>query len=186
MTPPPSGVLCFWPLPPVTTNTLHIELHEADIGAALSGVSVRNPVAKIGSAVALYLLFSAVAIAQTVPGSLTLRWTLPTTGCLVGADPPVCNVPLTGGEAIQAVHVWISTSPIPDRPTAAPTLTLAAGATTASHTMQVTNGQTLYARVAARGSADGKLSAQVTRLIAIPVAPGVPTNVTVELVISAQ
>lgn len=144
-----------------------------------------NPVAKIGVAAALCLLVVGVAMAQTVPGSLTMKWTLPTTGCLVGVTPAVCNVPLTDGHAIQGVHVWISTSPIPDRPTDAPTLTLAPGATTASHTMQVTNGQTLYGRVAARASADGALSAQQAKLISIPVAPGAPTSVTIELVIGA-
>lgn len=134
-------------------------------------------------AVLLSALLSIAAQAQTVPGSLTLRWTLPTTGCIVGAFPAVCNQPLTGNHALAAVHVWISTSPITDPPSGAPTLTLTAGATTASHTMQVTNGQTLYARVSARASADGVLSNQVTKLITLPVAPGAPTNVTIELVI---
>jgi hypothetical protein len=124
------------------------------------------------------------ASAQTVPGSLTLRWTLPSTGCIVGASPAVCGQALTGAHALQAVHVWISTSQIADPPSGAPTLTLAAGATTATHTMQVTNGQTLYARVSARASADGVLSNQVTKLISLPVAPGAPTNVTIELVIA--
>jgi hypothetical protein len=146
----------------------------------------RNPVATIGVAIALCLLVG-VAIAQTVPGSLTVRWDLPTTGCLVGVDPPVCGQPLTGTAALQAVHVWVSTSPIPDAPTGAPTLTLAANATTASHTMQVANGATLYARVSARNpSGNGPLSAQMTKVVSIPVRPGIPTNVTVELVISAQ
>lgn len=136
-------------------------------------------------AVALCLLVTGVAMAQTVPGALTVRWTLPTTGCLIGVDPPVCGQPLTGNAALQAVHVWISTSPIPDTPTGAPTLTLAAGATTASHTMQVANGATLYARVSARNPAgDSPLSAQVTKVVAIPVRPGVPTNVTIELTIA--
>jgi hypothetical protein len=143
---------------------------------------VRNPVAKIGVAVALCALVAVAAMAQTVPGSLTLRWVLPTTGCLVGVTPPVCDQPLTGNAALQAVHVWISTSPIPDSPTGAPTLTLGAGATTASHTMQVANGATLYARVSARNPAgDSPLSAQVSRVVTIPTRPGVPTNVTIEL-----
>lgn len=142
------------------------------------------------SIVAIGLLLIAIAVAtpanaQTVPGSLTLRWTLPTTGCLIGTDPPVCNQPLTGNAALQAVHVWISTSPIPDAPSGAPTLTLAAGATTATHTMQVTNGQTLYARVSARNPAgDSPLSNQTSRVITLPVRPGVPTNVTIELSIA--
>jgi hypothetical protein len=136
-------------------------------------------------AVALCLLLTGVAMAQTVPGSLTLKWVLPTTGCLIGVDPPVCGQPLTGTAALQAVHVWISTSPIPDVPTGAPTLTLAAGATTASHTLQVANGATLYGRVSVRNSAsDSRLSAQVTKLVSIPVQPGVPTNVTIELTIA--
>jgi hypothetical protein len=135
-------------------------------------------------AAALCLLLTGVAMAQTVPGSLTLRWTLPTTGCSIGVTP--CdNKPLTGSAALEAVHVWISTSPIPDAPAGAPTLTLAAGVTTATHTMQVANGATLYARVSARNSAgDSPLSAQVTKVVAVPVRPGVPTNVTIELTIT--
>lgn len=144
-------------------------------------------------AVALCLLLAGVASAQSVPGSITLRWTLPTTGCLQNVTPAVCNQPLTGSAALQAVHVWISTSPIvPDPvtnnglPAAPPTLTLGAGATTASHTMTVTNGQTLYARVSARNpAANSALSAEVTKLIQIPVVPGVPTTVTIELTIAS-
>lgn len=134
-------------------------------------------------AVALCLIAIGVS-AQTVPGSLTLRWTLPTTGCLQGVTPPVCNQPLTGSAALEAVHIWISTSPIPDAPAGAPTLTLAAGATTATHTMQVTNGQTLYARASVRNPSNSSpLSNQVTKVISIPVVPGAPTSVTIELII---
>lgn len=129
-------------------------------------------------------LCAGAAMAQTVPGSLSLRWVLPTTGCLVGVTPAVCDRPLTGDAALQAVHVWISTSPIPDTPTGAPTLTLAAGATTATHTMQVANGATLYARVSARNAAgDSPLSAQVSKVVTVQVRPGVPTSVTIELTI---
>ncbi len=125
-----------------------------------------------------------VVQAQTVPGSMTLRWTLPTTGCTIGVTP--CDSrPLTGTAALQAVHVWISTSPIPDSPSGAPTLTLSATATTATHTLQVTAGQTLYARVSVRNpSGDSPLSNQVTRLITLPVLPNMPTNVTIELTIT--
>lgn len=135
-------------------------------------------------AIGLCLIFAGVSQAQAVPGSIDLRWTLPTTGCLIGVSPPVCNQPLTGTAALLGVNVWISTSPIPDVPTGAPTLTLAAGATTAAHTMQVTNGQTLYARVSARNaSTSGPLSNQVIKLVSIGVQPGVPTSVTIELTI---
>lgn len=151
---------------------------------------MRNPIAKIGVAVALCALAVTVAKAQTVPGSLQLRWTLPTTVCTVGVTP--CdNKPATGADALTAVHVWISTSPIvPDAtvgnglPTAAPTLTLAAGVTTATHTMQVTAGQTLYARIAVRNQyTNSALSTQVTKLITVASTPNVPTNVTIELTI---
>ncbi len=137
-------------------------------------------------AVALCLIVAGVASAQSVSGSLSLGWVLPTTGCLVGTSPPVCNQPLTGTAALEAVHVWISTSPISDAPAGAPTLTLSAGATTATHTMQVTNGQTLYARVSVRNPSNSSaLSNQVTRVVSIPVAPGIPTSVTINLTIGA-
>lgn len=130
------------------------------------------------------------ADAQTVSGSLRLNWTLPTTGCTTGVTP--CdNRPLTGAGALDGVLVWISTSPIvPDPlvnnglPTAAPTLTLAGSAATATHTMQVTAGQTLYARIAVRNaSSTSALSAQLTKVIDLPIVPGVPTNVTIQLTI---
>jgi hypothetical protein len=148
---------------------------------------MRNPVAAAVVAVALCLLFTGLAMAQTVPGSLTLRWTLPTTGCLQGANPPICGIPLTDDNALQAVHVWIDTAPIPDQPEGAPTLTLTAGATTTTHTMQVDNGQTLYARISVRNaSGNSGLSNQISELIALNVVPGVPTDLTIELVIGAQ
>lgn len=135
-------------------------------------------------AAGLCLLSSGVSMAQSVSGSLSLSWVLPTTGCLVGTSPPVCNQPLTGTAALEAVHVWISTSPIPDAPAGAPTLTLSAGATTATHTMQVTNGQTVYVRVSVRNPTNSSvLSNQVTKVVSIPVAPGVPTSVTINLTI---
>jgi hypothetical protein len=134
--------------------------------------------------VLLGLLVAGVSHAQTVPGSLTMDWTLPTTGCVVGTTPEVCNVPLTGTAALTAVHVWISTSPIPDVPTTEPTLILGAGETTARHTMQVINGQTLYVRLTARNvSHESFLTAQGSKLIALDIRPDVPTNLTLELTI---
>lgn len=142
----------------------------------------RNPVAFYGALVALCLLFVGVSMAQTVPGSLTLRWQLPTTGCLVGVEPPVCDLPLDA--PLQAVHVWIDTSPIPDQPTTAPTLTLSGSSTTTQHTLQVLNGQTLYARVSARNaSGSGPLSNEISEQILLEIAPGAPTEVTIELTI---
>ena len=121
------------------------------------------------------------AHAQTVTGKLDLSWQLPTTGCTVGVTP--CdNSPLTGTSALTAVNVYISTSPIPDNSTMAPTLALGPAVTTATHTMQVTNGATLYARVRAINSAGASgFSNQVSKLITLPVTPGVPTSVTITL-----
>lgn len=138
---------------------------------------------KLFAAVALLCLGFA-AEAQTIAGSIELSWTLPTTGC-TPAVTPCDNRPLTGNAALTAVNVYISTSPIPDNPAGAPTIALGANATTATHTMQVTNGQTLYARVRALNSfGAGPLSAQVTKLISVPVVPGVPTNVVITLTIA--
>lgn len=130
------------------------------------------------------LLAAGPLFAQTVPGSLRADWTLPTTGCTTGVSP--CdNAPLTGTAALTGVEVYISTSPIPDSSLMAPTLTLPAGATTASHTMQVANGSTLYVRTkAVNGSGKSAFSVQSTKLVQVPVIPGVPTNVTITLTIT--
>ena len=135
---------------------------------------------RIFAAVALLCLGFA-AQAQTVTGKLDLRWTLPTTGCTVGVTP--CdNAPLTADSALTAVNVYISTSPIPDNSSMAPTLALGPSVTTATHTLQVTNGATLYARVRAINSAGASgFSNQVSKPIVLPVAPGVPSGVTITL-----
>ncbi len=148
----------------------------------------RRCLAILGVMIVVMLLSAwlGIAQAQTVPGAITLRWTLPTTGCIVGASPAVCGQPLTGANAIAGVSVWISTSPIPDDVAQAPTLTLSASSTTTNHTMQVANGATLYARVAARtGTSIGVMSNQITKVVVADVKPGAPTNVTIELVIGA-
>ena len=131
----------------------------------------------------LGFLYANTVQAQSVPGNLQMGWTLPTTGCTTGVTP--CdNVALTGAKALTAIEVYISTSPIADTSTMAPTLTLAAGATTATHSMQVANGATLYARLKAV-NADGKsgFTVQVSKVVNAPVLPTVPTNVTITLTI---
>ena len=124
------------------------------------------------------------SIAQTVPGSATYTWVLPTTGCSVGAT--TCdNKPLTGNDALTAIEAYISTSPIGDSSNMAPTLTLGASATTATYTTTIANGSTLYARFKAVNSTGrGGFSAQVSKLITLPVLPGIPTNVTVTIQIT--
>jgi hypothetical protein len=141
---------------------------------------------KLALAVVLSLL-AFTANAQTVPGSATYTWTLPTTGCTVGVTP--CdNKPLTGADALTGIEVYISTSPIPDNSTMAPTLTLGPTATTAVYSTTVANGSTLYARFKGKNASFGSsptFSAQVSKLVALPVSPGVPTNITITLQIGS-
>lgn len=146
-----------------------------------------NLVALVAIGFALIGLQIVLNVAQaqtTIPGAATVSWVLPTAGCTSGVSP--CdNVPLTGISALTAVEVYISTSPIADTSAMTPTLTLAAGATTTTQTLQVSNGATLYARVKAV-TAGGKsaFSTQVTKLVAIPAVPGVPTSVTLTIQLS--
>lgn len=132
----------------------------------------------------LFLMAVAVAEAQAVPGLATYTWTLPTVGCTTGVVP--CdNLPLTGAAALTGVEVYISTSSISDNSMMAPTLVLAAGATTTAYSTTVTNGSTLYARFrAVNANGKGPFSLQVSKLISLPVLPGVPTNITVTIQIS--
>jgi len=129
--------------------------------------------------------FAAQAVqAQTVSSRADISWTNPTTGCVVGADPPRCDVPLTGSAALTAVHVFVSTSSIPDAP-GTPTIVLGPGAQTAVHTLQVPNGSTLHIRVrAANAYGPGRLSAEVTKLVNVPTEPGVPSSVAITLTVT--
>lgn len=134
---------------------------------------------------AALLSMAAVANAQTVPGTIKMSWTLPTTGCTVGVTP--CdNKPLTGADALTSVQVFVSTSPIADASTMAPTLTLGPGATTGTATISAVNGATLYGRIKACTAAKcGGFSAQVSQTVKLDIQPGVPTNVTIEIQIGS-
>lgn len=116
------------------------------------------------------------AHAQSVPASAAMTWALPLDGCTVGVA--TCDHASLSGHPITGIEVFISTSPIPDNPTAAATIKLSSTSTTASYTTTVANGSTLYARVRAVGDTAGGLSAQASKLISLNVAPGVPTSVT--------
>lgn len=132
----------------------------------------------------LLSLGMSIASAQTVSGSMKLTWTLPTTGCTTGVTP--CdNKPLTGADALTGIDVYVSAAPIPDSFSGAPTATLAAGAVTTTVTVPATNGGTLYARLKARNASGASpFSGQVSKLIVLPVTPGVPTNITIEITIT--
>lgn len=132
----------------------------------------------------LLLFFAFAASAQTVPGSVGLEWTLPTVGCTVGVSP--CdNRPLTGAAALTAIEVYISTSSIPDNSIMAPTLTLGPAVTTATHTMQVANGATLFVRLKARNAGGvSPFNVQASKVVTAPVVPGVPSSVTITITIT--
>jgi hypothetical protein len=124
-------------------------------------------------------LLAFTANAQTVPGRADYAWTLPLTGCTVGVTP--CdNKPLTGAAALTGVEVFVSTSPIPEEPTVAPTATISASGTTHAWAGPVANGSTLYARFrAVNAGQKGFMSPQVTKLIQLDIKPGAISNVTV-------
>jgi len=95
-------------------------------------------------------------------------------------------VPLTGGDALVAVDVYISTAVIPDDFAGAPTFSAVSPSTSASTTYSLNSGQTMHIRLKAR-IASGGVSAftnEVTKTVTSGVVPGVPTSVTVTLNIS--
>lgn len=120
---------------------------------------------------ALLALLPLLGLAQTVPGSATLTWTLPT---------------VSPANALTGVEVHWSTAPILDTDlTRVAQVTLPGTAVTTAQTIPVTNGQTLYFRLRAV-NATGKsgYSNQASKLIDVPQAPGVPTSLTVTLIIN--
>lgn len=142
---------------------------------------------RFASIVALALLAVAPGVfAQTVNAAATLDidWALPTTGCV---NPPSCtqNVPLTGAYALTGVKLYVSTSPIADNSTMAPSAVLGAGVIETSYNLTVANGSTVYVRVkATNASGDSPFSSEVSKVVNVPARPGAPTGVTVNLTIT--
>lgn len=143
---------------------------------------------------AFVLLAPAAVFAQDVepfpvPGVVNVKWDLPTqTECLdpAATDPATCTrLPLSGELALTAIELYVANAPIADDFAGEPTAFLEPGLIRTTFTGMVPAGSTLYVRVKARNKfASSKFSAQASKVIEVPhVAPGVPTNVTVEIVI---
>jgi hypothetical protein len=131
-----------------------------------------------------------VALASTAPAHalnapLTVSYVLPTVACSIvgGVEVSPCdNVPLTGANALTAVEMIVSTSPIPGTYDGPVTLSVPPSTTSANTTFVASNGDTLYVRVRARtanGVSDWSLEA--TKLVQVDVKPGKPTSVTITL-----
>lgn len=138
---------------------------------------------KITSLALVLFAFVGNAYAQTAPGSITLTWTNPTTGCSQGVTP--CdNKPLTGADALTGVDVFLvaAASP-PAAPPATPFVSLSATTTTTTQSLPVRSGDTIYAWVRANNAAfKGMMSNRVASgVVTFPVVPGVPSGVTIQL-----
>jgi hypothetical protein len=136
----------------------------------------------------------ALALVATVPAQaavsapLAISYTLPTTGCVSVNGvvlSPCQSVPLTGGDAVDFVEVFLSTSTIPDN-ASTPTATVPASTTSYSTTYSVNSGQTIHVRVRAHIASGGYsiLTNEVTKQVTAGVQPGQPQNVTVTLTIT--
>ncbi len=155
-------------------NKHYIRPHDEQLGISAKGLDKLLSGLLVVAVALAAILFAMGASAQAVPGSAALSWTLPTTS--------VDGVALTGTNALTGIEVYIATSPIADTSSAAPTLTLSGSATSATHTMQVTNGATLYARLkAVNASGKSAFSNQVSKVVQLSTTPGVPTSVTITL-----
>lgn len=136
--------------------------------------------------VGVFFAGKASAQALEVPARANVSWTLPTqTECLeVGADPATCaRLPLTDALALTAIELYVATSPIADDAVLTPTSVLAGNATATVYNAVIPAGATLYIRVKARNAtAISKYSNEATKVVDVPnVAPGVPTNVSIEI-----
>lgn len=127
------------------------------------------------------LALASVAMAATAP--VAINYTLPVTGCTVVNGSPVVpcdNVPLTGANALTGLDVFISTAPIADNSTMAPTVSIAAVAQTYSSTFQAGDGDTLYIRLKAKtAGASSGFSNVATKTIAVKVVPNSPVIISI-------
>lgn len=132
----------------------------------------------VATLVAMALATAAAPVrAQTVPAPTTFHWTLP--------EKAVDGSPLTGSLALTKVEIFVATSPIPDTPTGPATAELGATTTTTNQTIVATVGGKVYARLrACNVFGCGRLTDEVARDVTGPV-PGVPTDFTFEIQISA-
>lgn len=131
-----------------------------------------------------------VALAATVPAHavsvpMTISYTLPTVACTVinGVQVNPCdNVPLTGANALTAVEMYVSTSPIPADYAGSVTLSVPASSTSVNTNFTANNGDTIYVRVRAVNQyGPSPWSSQATKSVNVTSTPGVPTNVTITL-----
>lgn len=144
-------------------------------------MNLRRSILSIAAGVVLALASMAATAATS---AATVNWVLPTTGCTV-AVTPCDNTPLTGAQALTGVDIYASTSVIPDNSVMAPTVSLAAGVTTTTVTLTVLNGDTLHFRLKVRnqfGASD--FTTDATKVVTLPVKPGVATSVTITLTIT--
>lgn len=168
----------------------HVRKHyirDAKVGGRWYPQQMERPQRMGIYAVALFaalLAFLAIvkdAGAQTVPGSVTFTWKLPT--------QTVTGLPLTGADALTEVQAFIGTSPINTSATT-PTLVLSPTATTTTYTLTVTNGATIYGRFKACNKTSAgalkcsDMSAQASKVVQVDTTPDVPTDVTITIVIA--
>lgn len=139
-------------------------------------------------AAAAVVALAAVSTAHAISAPLNISYTVPTTGCTVINDvqvTPCDNVPLTGANALTAVELIISTSPIPGNYSGAPTLSVTAASGQVSTNFNANSGDTIYVRVRARNQYRASAwSNEATKLVEVETVPGIPTNVTITLNIS--
>lgn len=126
----------------------------------------------------------AVPAAPVVPATLGASWTLPLESECISESAECIRLPLTGVNALTAIHLFVADGPIADDYAGEPTAVLGPGETQATYNGVLPNGATLYVRVKAVNSAGpSKFSGQATKLVQIVAPPGVPTNVTITLTI---
>lgn len=124
------------------------------------------------------ILFSSLALGQTVPATLTLNWTAPTV-----TDT---GLPLTGSLAITQYQLVISTSAIDPNFAGTPTVVVTAPTLTSVQAMNVANGDTLHVRIRACNKPAAALdcskwTSEGTKLVQVSTTPEVPTNIVIDL-----
>lgn len=135
----------------------------------------------LGALVAVLVLSAVAMAATTVP--VKIDFTLPTVACSTvnGAYVVPCdNIPLTGANALTGLDVFISTAPIVDNSTMAPTVSIAAVASTYNSTFQAGDGDTLYIRLKARtAGASSAFSNMLTKDVVVKVVPNSPVIISI-------
>lgn len=122
------------------------------------------------------MVLPAIAEAQTVPGTITIDYVLPT------KNTDGSSIAATGPTSLVRAQIWVSNAPIPDSAiNTLPTAEVTNVGASTTQPVQIAVGGKGYVRLRVcnlAGTCGNALTTEVSATVVSPI-PGVPTSVTI-------